>query len=195
MICLKLYFIFFKIGLFTIGGGLASLPLLKEAVVDSGMVSQHEFVDMLAISQSTPGPIGINMATFAGCKIASVAGGIAATLGIVSPSLIIIIMIAAWMRNFASHPVVKSVMRGIRPAALGLIGSAAWFVFCQALFIPVEKMPRGEETLLQHGRSIIQSVSLPALLLLIAMGIAFRVKPASPVVYILAGGLLGILIF
>ena len=155
MTLLKLYFVFFNIGLFTIGGGLASLPLLQRAVVDTGMVSQSEFVDMLAISQSTPGPIGINMATFAGHKIAAVPGGIIATLGMVSPSLLIIILIAAWMKDFASNPFVKNAMSGIRPAALGLIGSAAWFISEQALLASEDR-----------------AVSLPALLLFIAMGLA-----------------------
>lgn len=178
MILLNLYWVFFKIGLFTIGGGLASLPLLQAAVVESGMISQTEFIDMIAISQSTPGPIGINMATFAGYKLAGIAGGFIATLGIVSPSLIIIMAIAAWMKNFASHPVVKGILSGIRPAALGLIASAAWFILQQAVILP--------------GTA---SLSLPALLLFAALALAYRLKPASPILYILTGGAIGLLIF
>ncbi|MGE4489245.1 MAG: chromate transporter [Kiritimatiellales bacterium] len=178
MMLLNLYWVFFKIGLFTIGGGLASLPLLQAAVVESGMISQTEFIDMLAISQSTPGPIGINMATFAGYKLAGIAGGFIATLGIVSPSLIIIMAIAAWMRNFAAHPVVKGIMGGIRPAALGLIASAAWFILQKALVFA--------ET---------ASVSIPALLLFAGLALAYRLRPASPILYILAGGAIGLLVF
>ncbi|QHI69390.1 chromate transporter [Tichowtungia aerotolerans] len=182
MTLLNLYLTFFKIGLFTIGGGLASLPLLQESVVNSGMIRQTEFIDMVAISQSTPGPIGINMATFAGFKLAGIAGGFVATLGIISPSLIIIMIIAAWMKNFASRPAVKGVMSGIRPAALGLIASAAWFILQKALFIPVS--PDGES-----------AFSIPALLLFAGLALAYRLKPASPILYIVAGGALGLLIF
>ncbi|WP_321991374.1 chromate transporter [Marispirochaeta aestuarii] len=176
---ISLFITFFNIGLFTIGGGLASLPLLYEAVVDGGMISRNLFVDMLAISQSTPGPIGINMATFAGYQIAGIPGGFVATLGMVAPSLIIIVLIAAWFTNFSSHPLVQDVMGGIRPAALGLIASAAWFIFREALFIPGADM----------------QFSLPAAGLFIALAAAYKLKPATPVVYILAGGVLGIVLF
>ncbi|WP_319562552.1 chromate transporter [Marispirochaeta sp.] len=176
---LSLFITFFTIGLFTIGGGLASLPLLYEAVVDSGMISRNLFVDMLAISQSTPGPIGINMSTFAGYQISGIPGGFVATLGMVTPSLIIIVLIAAWFTSFSSHPLVQDVMGGIRPAALGLIASAAWFIFREALFVPGGEL----------------RVSLPALGLFIVLGTAYKLKPATPAIYILAGGILGIFIF
>jgi len=186
---LKLYFVFFNIGLFTIGGGLASLPLLQQAVVEPGLISQGEFVDMLAISQSTPGPIGINMATFAGYKMGAVPGGIIATLGMVTPSLLIILLIAACMKNFASRPAVRNAMSTLRPVSLGLITSAAWFICGQALLI---SEPSAETGIVQ---GFLQSIHLPALLLFIATATACRLKPASPLVYIAAGGVLGILIF
>ena len=182
MTLLKLYFIFFHIGLFTIGGGLASLPLLKEAVVDSGMVTETEFIDMLAISQATPGPMGINMATFAGYKLFGIAGAIFATVGIATPSLIIIILIAASMKNFTEHPVAKSVLWGIRSAALGMIAAAVWFIFNQSFFIDA-------------GETLWQKLNIPSIILAALLAVAYRIKPASPVIYIFAGGALGLIFF
>lgn len=195
MILLKLYLTFFKIGLFTIGGGLASLPLLKESVVDSGLISQTEFIDMIAISQSTPGPIGINMATFAGFKIASVAGGISATMGIVSPSLIIIILIAAFMKAYASNPYVQKIMHGIRPAAIGLIASAVCFIILKAVFADFDESLSGVYTHLQIFKTYIAHINFRAVFLFAFLSVFYKIKPTAPVLYIIAGAFLGIIIF
>ena len=133
MIYLKIFCIFFKIGLFTIGGGLAALPLLLQELTSRGWVTEREFIDMVAVSQSTPGPIGINMATYVGTKLDPLGGGLAATAGMVAPSLIIIMLIATFMRNFAQNTRVQNALGGLRPAAAGLIGAAVWFILVRAL--------------------------------------------------------------
>jgi chromate transporter len=130
---LALYWMFFKIGLFTIGGGLAALPLMLDALVKTGMLSGPEFYDMFAISQSTPGPIGINLATFVGYRQLSYSGAFVATLGMVSPSIVVIYLIAKFMGNFDQNPYVRRAMRGFRVTAVGLIATAAYHVIVQSV--------------------------------------------------------------
>ncbi|MFP4416677.1 MAG: chromate transporter [Fibrobacterota bacterium] len=123
-----LYLIFFKLGLFTIGGGLASLPLLQNEAYSRGWLTETGFADIIAVSQSSPGPIGINMATFVGFQQAHFFGAVVATLGIVSPSIIIIILIARFFLSFNEKPFVRSIMYGIRPVVIGLIAAAAFII-------------------------------------------------------------------
>lgn len=134
MLYLKLYLVFFKIGLFAVGGGLATLPFLQEIVSKYGWISSEELLNMIAISESTPGPIGINAATFVGHNTAGIFGGVLATLGLVTPSIIIIIIIAHYFARFSEEPLVQSAFSGIRPAVAGLIGAAGFEVAKIALF-------------------------------------------------------------
>lgn len=126
---IKLFFTFAKIGAFSIGGGYAMLPFIQREVIDrNGWMTMQEFSDILAISQMTPGPIAINSATFVGFKVANVPGSIAATLGVVMPSFIMILLIASLLSKFYEKKPVKSAFMGIRPAVVGLIGAAAYQV-------------------------------------------------------------------
>lgn len=155
-------------------------------MVDGGLITTTDFIDMVAISQSTPGPIGINMATYTGFKLASVPGGVIATAGIVTPSLIIIILIAALMKNFASNRVVRNSLEGIRPAALGLIASAVWFILSKAVLIT----PNTAET-----SSFIDHIQVPGLIILAGVLIACSIKRMTPIVYILISAAAGIILF
>lgn len=134
MIYLKLYLEFFKIGLFAIGGGLATLPFIKQLGVKYGWITQKQILDMIAISESTPGPIGINAATFVGNTTAGILGGIAATIGVVTPSVIAIILIAHYLVKFSEEPIVKSVFSGLRPAVTGLIAAVGFEIAKISLF-------------------------------------------------------------
>lgn len=134
MIYKKIYLAFFKIGLFAVGGGLATLPFLKEIADKYGWITLQEIVDMLAISESTPGPIGINMATYTGFKTAKILGGVIATLGIITPSIIVIVFIAYYYNKFNDEPIVQAGFYGIRPAVAGLIGAAGFEVAKISLF-------------------------------------------------------------
>lgn len=134
MIYLKLFFMFFKIGLFSIGGGLATLPFLQEITINYDWITSEELIDMIAISESTPGPIGINTATFVGNKAAGLFGGIITTLGIVTPSIIIIIIIAHYFKKFNEKPLVQGAFLGIRPAVTGLIGSVSFAIMRVSIF-------------------------------------------------------------
>ena len=121
MIYLLLFYEFFKIGLFAIGGGLVTVPFLFDLGNKYSWYSLKELTDMIAIAESTPGPIGVNMATFAGVSVAGVLGGAIATLGLILPSLIIIIIIARLMDKYQCSMRVHEVLAGIRPAVLALI--------------------------------------------------------------------------
>lgn len=124
-----LFWRFFFIGLFTIGGGQVAITLMYQELVESGIISADLFYNMLAVSESTPGPIGINMATYLGTEMFGVAGGIITTLGTVSPSIIVIIIIARFFNRMQDTLAVKSFFSVLRPVAAGLVCIAAWNVF------------------------------------------------------------------
>ena len=124
MTLLRLMFDFFKTGLFAVGGGLATLPFLYEISDKTGWFSHADIADMIAISESTPGAIGINMSTYAGFKTAGVPGGILATLSLAAPSLIIILIIAKFLNKFRDNPNVEGAFYGLRPASIAMITAA-----------------------------------------------------------------------
>lgn len=121
MIYVILFLEFFKVGLFAVGGGLVTVPFLFDLAEKYGWFTTKELADMIAISESTPGPIGVNMATYAGYHASEILGGIIATLGLVAPSVIIIILIARLMDKYRCNTRVQDVLSGIRPAVVALI--------------------------------------------------------------------------
>ena len=124
MIFLQLFITFFKIGLFTIGGGYAMLPLIQSEIERLGWLTNTELVNFIAVSESTPGPFAINISTYVGTQMGGLLGGICATLGVVMPSFIIILIIAAFFERFKDNKYVVGCMSGLKPAVIGLIGSA-----------------------------------------------------------------------
>lgn len=133
MLYLRLFFEFFKTGLFAVGGGLATLPFLEEMADKTGWFTRAQLVDMIAVGESTPGPIGVNMATYVGFVTAGVPGAVIATLGLATPCIIVILLIAAFLKNFRENPLVKSAFYGLRPASTGLIASAGLSVLTVAV--------------------------------------------------------------
>lgn len=121
---LQMMLAFFKTGLFSVGGGLATLPFLYEISDTYGWFSHADVADMIAISESTPGAIGINMSTYAGFQTAGVFGGILATLSLAAPSLIIILIIARFLKKFRDNPMVEGAFYGLRPASIAMITAA-----------------------------------------------------------------------
>jgi len=134
MIYLSLFYEFFKIGLFAVGGGMATIPFLMELPEKYAWFTTSELVNMIAVSESTPGPIGINMATYAGYQAAGVLGAFTATLSLVTPAIIIIIIIAKFLENFSENPTVKAAFYGIRPTVAALIGYAVFQLIKVTLF-------------------------------------------------------------
>lgn len=133
-----LIFEFFKTGLFAIGGGPATIPFLMEMAEKYPWFTMQELSDMIAISESTPGPIGINMATYAGYKTLGTFGGIVSTLALVFPSIVIIILIAKFLDGFHENRIVKAVFAGIRPAVTALIAAAVLSMIRVSLFVQDE---------------------------------------------------------
>ncbi len=186
---IEIFFIFFKIGLFSFGGGYGMLPLMQqEAVTINGWLTESEFLSFLAIAESTPGPIAINMATFIGSSKYGILGSIFATLGVVMPSFIIILLIVAVFKNFLKSKIVKSALAGMKPMIAGLI-------FATGIFLGVKNFLPNIRTFSVSG------FSLAGLILTIALAIfyfSFKKifkKKLSPIVLIIISAVLGIIIF
>ena len=124
MTLLRLMLEFFKTGLFSVGGGLATLPFLYEISDRTGWFSHADIADMIAVSESTPGAIGINMSTYAGFRTAGVPGGVLATLALAAPSVIIILIIARFLNRFRGNRLVEGAFYGLRPASIAMITAA-----------------------------------------------------------------------
>ena len=142
MIFLELFWTFFKIGAFTFGGGYAMLPLMQEQVLAKGWLPLNMIIDFIAVSESTPGPFAINMATYIGSQMGgqygvfgALLGAFCATLGVALPSFVIILIIANIYDKFQQSNAVKGVMSGLKPAVVGLIGSAALSILL-SVFVP-----------------------------------------------------------
>ena len=133
MIFLQLFLTCFKVGLFTIGGGAAIIPILQQEVVAKGWIGMDEIITYIAISESTPGPIAINMATFVGSSQGGFLGAICATLGMVMPSFIIILTIATFFSKFSENKYIKTVLVSIRPFVVGMILSAGLYLVLSAV--------------------------------------------------------------
>ena len=124
MIYLELFFTFFMIGAFTFGGGYAMLPLVQAEVLEKGWMPMSEIVNFIAVSESTPGPFAINIATYIGAEMGGLFGSLCATLGVVMPSFIIILIVARCFDRFRSSKLVAGAMSGLKPAVVGLIAAA-----------------------------------------------------------------------
>ncbi|MBQ9707643.1 MAG: chromate transporter [Firmicutes bacterium] len=135
MIVITLFWEFFKIGLFAVGGGPATLPFLMDLTRTHDWFTMNQLTDMIAISESTPGPLGLNMATYAGVQTLGIWGGLVATVGLATPSVIIIILIAKFLENFNENPIVRSAMYGIKPAVTGIIAAAVLNLCIVSLYI------------------------------------------------------------
>jgi len=134
MIYLDLFWTFFKIGLFTIGGGQAMIPMIMTNVVDKGWLEQTALIDFIAISESTPGPFAVNIATYTGIETAGIFGAICATLGVVLPSVIIIIIVAKLLSEFMKRRAVSEVFTGVRSTVTGLLTSVFLTLVLTMLF-------------------------------------------------------------
>ena len=185
MIYLQLFWEFFKTGLFAIGGGLATLPFLYDISAKYGWFTEAELANMIAVGESTPGPIGVNMATYAGIQTAGIPGGIIATLSLVLPSFLIVHCITFLLKKFRENPVVQSCLKVLRPASVGMIGAAAYSVIKIALL---------DFTAYSTG-GIVAVINWAGLALFAVLGIlAWKFKKLHPIVLILIGAAAGILL-
>ena len=189
MLYLRLFFEFFKTGLFAVGGGLATLPFLEEMADKTGWFTRAQLVDMIAVGESTPGPIGVNMATYVGFVTAGVPGSVIATLGLATPCVIVILLIAAFLKNFRENPLVKSAFYGLRPASTGLIASAGLSVLLVALF---KNSPALRVDLLSLLSWNWKAVVLMAILLYLTR-VCKKTKKLHPIVFIGISAAAGVL--
>ena len=187
MILLRLFFEFFKTGLFAVGGGLATIPFLRDMGAATGWFTDADLTTMIAVSESTPGPIGVNMATYVGYTSAGVPGAVIASLGLVTPSLIVIMIVAAFLSKFRQSKTVDAVFKGLRPASTALIASACITV-ALSIFIKVTM----DNTAMGHAFS----VHWLSLVLSAALFFAMRTKAGKklhPFVFIAIAAAAGII--
>ena len=183
----KLFWEFFQAGLFAIGGGMATVPFLQEMGESTGWFTSAELADMIAISESTPGPIGVNMATYVGNVTAGIPGGIIATLGLVTPSVIIILIVATVLKKFRDNKYVNSAFYGLRPASVGLI-SAAGFTIILIAFFGAEDI----YNLFSNFTRVDYRYVLLAVVLVVLTNVIKPTKKLHPILFILLSAVVGI---
>ena len=189
MMLLRLFYEFFKVGLFAIGGGMATFPFLTDLAAKTGWYTQAQLVDMVAIAESTPGPIGVNTATYVGFTVAGIPGALTATIGLITPSVIIILIIARVLARFRDSKLVQNVFYGLRPASTGLIAAAGFSVVLLALTGAQVDSVRG----LLHWQGSIHwpGILLAAVLLMLTRRVK-QTKNLHPVVFIALSAVVGI---
>lgn len=183
MIYLRLIYEFFKTGLFAVGGGLATIPFLRDMGASTGWFTDADLTTMIAVSESTPGPMGVNMATYVGFHIAGIPGAVLATLGLITPSILVILIIAGFLARFRESKLVDAAFKGLRPASTALIAAAGLSVAKNVLL-----NLQGAETALSTV------IRWPALLLAAAVFVCMRIKPLKklhPIVFIGISAVIG----
>ncbi|MEG0091351.1 MAG: chromate transporter [Oscillospiraceae bacterium] len=186
MICLTLYLEFFKIGILAFGGGLTSIPFLQDLSVKYSWYTLQQLVDFIAISESTPGPIAINMATFAGFEAGGIMGSIAATAGIITPSIIIVSIIAKFLDKFRDSKSVNNILYGLRPCVLALI-SFAVLGLAKVTFFKAGVCPANFFSAID-----LKAVGIFGVVLLLTN--IKKLKKLHPIVFLSLGAALGILL-
>ena len=177
LILLQLFYEFFKTGLFAVGGGLATLPFLYDLSDRSGWFTYQDLSNLIAVSESTPGPIGVNAATYVGFLTAEPFGALIATLGLITPSVLIILLISQILERFRKNPLVEKLFYGLRPASTGLIAAAGLLVLRSVLF---------ESVISFH------TLRWTSLLLALLLYVALRKWDKHPIWYLAAAALIGI---
>lgn len=189
MIFLKLFFSFFKTGLFAIGGGMATIPFLYEMADTTGWFTRDDLANMIAVSESTPGPIGVNMATYVGfitgSKVAgiptAILGAVTATLGLITPAVIIILVVASFLKNFRDNKQLNNAFYGLRPASTGLIAAAGISVAVTVLF------PEAFSLAAFNFKGAVLAV------ILLALTNVKQLKKLHPIVFIAASAAAGVI--
>lgn len=183
MIYLRLFWEFFKTGLFSVGGGLATLPFLSKMGTAYGWFTQDELANMLAVSESTPGPIGVNMATYVGNTVGGILGGILTTVSLVLPSYLVVLAVSKVMNRFRDNCYVQGAMKTLRPASVGMV-SAAVIGVLQSVLLNMDAVMA-----LQWN----SMVAVPSLLLfLLLLGFYYKFQKLHPIVILGIGAVCGI---
>ncbi|MGN1008926.1 MAG: chromate transporter [Butyricicoccus sp.] len=178
MILLRLFYEFFKVGLFSIGGGLATLPFLYDISDKTGWFTHTDITNLIAISESTPGPIGVNAATYVGFLTHGFVGAMTSTLGLIAPSIVVIILVSRVLERFRDSRLVDDLFYGLRPASTGLIASAGFLVVKSTFFAPT-------------AASL--SIRWPQVVLAVVLYAAIKKFNKHPIVYIAAAAVIGVI--
>lgn len=188
MIYLQLFLTFFEIGMFTFGGGYAMISLIRDKALALGWLTEAELLNMIAVAESTPGPIAVNMATFVGSTKGGILGSLVATLGVVLPSFIIILLVCAVMRNFLKYKGVQAFLRGVRPCVVALILATAITMALTTLL--------GISTVWAGFAPNVRGIIIFAIL--VAVAFVFKLikkKKPSPIIMILISAGLGMIVY
>lgn len=195
MIYLRLFWEFFKTGLFAIGGGMATVPFLQDIASKTGWYTAGQLADMIAVSESTPGPLGVNMATYVGYTVGSgvmgvgggILGAVTATIGLVCPSVICILIVAYFLDKFRTSKLVDNTLYGLRPASVALISAAGIEIMIYALF----KM----NSIYDFGSLVLDGKGL-VLFVLVLIGTRYvpKLKKLHPIVFIAAAAVYGVVL-
>ena len=180
MIYLRLFWEFFKTGLFAVGGGMATLPFLYDISDRTGWFTHAQLADMVAVSESTPGPIGVNMATYVGFLTGGVGGAAVATLGLIAPSIIVILIISAFLEKFRDSRYVNGAFYGLRPASTAMI-LAAGVLVVKAAFLPAGALASLDWRLLALAAALVALTDFVE-----------QTKKLHPIVFILASAAVGV---
>ena len=188
MIYLKLFLSFLKIGALSFGGGLGMISLIRDECLGNGWLNEEELLNFVAVAESTPGPIAINIATFVGSSQAGFFGGLLATLGVVLPSFIIILLIASVLKNLLKYRGVSTTLNGMRPAIVGLILGMSLILVLSLLF--------GISTTKSHfSLDIFGFIILGLVFLFAFLWKRIIKKPVSPIILIIFSGVLGVIFY
>lgn len=188
MIYLELFLTFFQVGAVSFGGGYGMISLIREKVLAYGWLTEEELLNMIAISESTPGPIAVNMATFVGATQGGIFGALLATLGVVLPSFVIILIIAALIRNLLKYAGVQAVLNGIRPCVVGLILATAITMLMGTLF----HVQSARDLPAPDGKALVIFGILATVAILFRRVVK---KPLSPLLLIAISATLGMLLY
>ena len=181
---LQLFWEFFKTGLFAVGGGLATLPFLYQMSAKTGWFTVHDIATLVAISESTPGPLGVNMSTYVGYTTAGVLGSIIGPLGLVAPSIVIIIIVSKILDKFKTNQYVQDAFYGLRPASTALIAAAG----CGVAKITLLDIPA-----FQNSGVLLSLFAWKSIVLAIVVYITLKVFKKHPIFYIIAAAIAGII--
>lgn len=190
MIFFELFYVFFLIGLFTFGGGYAMIPMITTEVVGRGWVDAITLTDFIAISEATPGPFAINIATFVGSQTAGIFGAVCATIGVLLPSLIIILLIAFALSKFMKNRYVKGALSKVQPIVIALISYTAISLFVNTMFFNKQGI--------NYSAFIFDRQSFSLFVILLSFTVVYKKvnkKALSPIILLLLAGLLGALLF
>ncbi len=197
MIFLRLFFEFFKVGLFSVGGGLATIPFLQDLGARTGWFDAGELANMIAVSESTPGPMGVNMSNYVGFTcgleqgglgwLGGILGGVVGVLGLIAPSIIVILVVAMFLKKFRDSKVVEGVFTGLRPASTALITAAGLSVAAVALLQTIPSPETGMDRTVPYW---------PAIAIAVAVFVCMRLpklKKLHPILYIALAAVVGVI--